>query len=70
MGDRPARPAGRSKWAPWWVYVVLLLAANALRQAIVPFGTVPEWANAVLAVTVAAALFVFITAAHRARAGR
>ena len=55
-----------SRWAPWWVYVVVILGANYLRQLVLPFGTVPEWADVLLAVGLAAVLVIVITAVHRA----
>lgn len=61
-------PTGTSqdrRWAPWWLYVVVIVGANYARQMIIPFGTVPEWADVVLALALAAALFVAITAAYR-----
>jgi hypothetical protein len=61
------RPAVRSKqrWAPWWLYLVLFLALNYVRQWLVPFGTVPEWVDVVLALAIAAAVGVAVTLAYR-----
>ncbi len=61
---RPASDATR-RWAPWWVYVLVILGGNYLRQAIVPFGTVPQVVDVLLAVAIAAVLFVVVTAVHR-----
>lgn len=54
------------RWAPWWAYVIPIIGINYLRQVALPFGTVPEIADALLAVVIAAVLFVAITAAYRA----
>ncbi|CAN5332239.1 hypothetical protein BH24ACT9_BH24ACT9_12950 [soil metagenome] len=47
------------------MYLIIILGANYLRQAILPFGTVPEWAVVLIAVTVSVILFVAITAVYR-----
>lgn len=60
-------PTTAPRWAPWWVYVVVILGANALRQALMPVGTIPEWAVVVATVGLSAVLFVFVTAAFRTR---
>jgi hypothetical protein len=31
-----ARRSAHAKWAPWWAYLVSILAINYLRQALVP----------------------------------
>ena len=41
------------------------LGANYLRQAILPFDTVPEWAVVLIAITISGILFAAITAVHR-----
>ncbi|MFW3171977.1 hypothetical protein [Geodermatophilus sp. CPCC 206100] len=66
MTQRSAQHERTSRWAPWWVYLVLILAANYLRQLALPFGTLPEWGDVLLAVGIAAVLFVAVTAVHRA----
>ncbi|SFT55786.1 hypothetical protein SAMN04487904_103419 [Actinopolyspora lacussalsi subsp. righensis] len=60
----------RGRWAPWWMYVLLIVGANQLRQLILPFGTVPEWADVVIAALVAAICFALITLVYRAGADR
>ncbi|SDP70096.1 hypothetical protein SAMN04487905_107179 [Actinopolyspora xinjiangensis] len=62
--------ATRGRWAPWWTYVLPIVGVNQLRQLILPFGTVPEWADVVIAVLVAAACFALVTLVYRAGAGR
>lgn len=54
---------------PWWVYLLIILGANYLRRAIVPFGTVPEWADVAIAVAASVLLFMVITAVYRITAG-
>ena len=66
--ERPSDNA--SRWAPWWVYVAVLVGANWLRQYILPFGVLPEIADGGLALALAAVLFVIITAIHRGRRRR
>jgi hypothetical protein len=63
--QRPAGPDRDDRWAPWWVYLIIILGANYLRQAILPFDTVPEWAVVLIAITISGILFVAITAVHR-----
>jgi hypothetical protein len=63
---QPSPQRETSRWAPWRVYLILILGANYLRQLVLPFGTVPEWADALLAVSIAAALFLAVTAVYRA----
>lgn len=53
------------RWAPWWVYVGVIVGGNYLRQWLLPFGTVPEWADVVIAVVLAGLLFVGTTFAYR-----
>ncbi|WP_201298329.1 hypothetical protein [Nocardia sp. CY41] len=59
----PAR--GDRKWAPWWAYLAPILGVNYLRQIVVPFGTVPVIIDVLLAVMLAGAVFVLITAFYR-----
>src|SRR5262249_35573697 len=49
----------------WGVYVAAIVAVNSARRAVIPFGTVPVWADALIALAIAALLFVAITAVHR-----
>ncbi len=68
MSEQPATTSDRktpSRWAPWWVYVLVILGANYARQLIMPFGTLPEWAVVLIAVAISVTLFVVITAVHR-----
>ncbi len=52
------------KWAPWWVYLGVIIGTNALRQFVLPdFGTPAT--RVVTAVAVAVVLVVAITIVHR-----
>jgi hypothetical protein len=62
------RSAAARRWAPWWSYLVLILAANYGRQAVVPADAIPNWVDAAIAIALAAVMFVAITAAFRAMA--
>lgn len=59
------RPTMTTKWAPWWVYLVIIVAANYLRRAALPDGSAPV-VRVVLALGFSAALFVTITIIYRA----
>ncbi len=63
---RPSEQRKRPRWAPWWVYVIPILGVNYLRQWVLPYGTVPEAVDVILALGIAAVLFLAITAAFRA----
>jgi hypothetical protein len=58
-----------AKWAPWWIYLVIILGANALRRAALPDANTPTL-RVVLALAVSAALVLIITVAYRAVARR
>lgn len=57
---------GTDRWAPWWAYLVPILGLNYVRQLVLPFGTLPEIVDVVLALSIAGVLFVLITAGYRA----
>ncbi|MPV37266.1 hypothetical protein [Georgenia subflava] len=62
----PRTPADRpGRWAPWWIYLVVLLGANYLRSWLMPVGTVPEVAVVAIGLAQAAVLFVVVTALWR-----
>ena len=68
--NQQRRPqAATTKWAPWWVYLVIIVGANYLRRAALPDASTPALRVA-LALAVSAALFVIITIAYRAVARR
>jgi hypothetical protein len=72
---RGAEPPSRQapplrQWAPWWVYLGVILGANYLRQLLMPAGTVPEWTVVLIVLALSAALFVASTAVYRATGRR
>jgi hypothetical protein len=62
----PQRPTTTTtaRWAPWWVYLVVIVGANYLRRAALPDGSTPALRVAV-ALVLSAALFVVITIVYR-----
>jgi hypothetical protein len=52
-------------WAPWWIYLIVLLGANYTRQLVIPFGAIPEWAVVLVVLAGSALLFGIITVAYR-----
>jgi hypothetical protein len=71
---RPARNEGgimdkqtyERRWAPWWIYLIVLLGANYLRQLVMPFGTIPEWAVVLVVLAGSVVLFGVVTVTYRA----
>ena len=63
------RPQDSGRWAPWWAYLVPILALNSLRQVLVPPGDVGDGVSVALAVSTAAAVAVLVTALHRSLRG-
>jgi hypothetical protein len=51
------------RWAPWWVYVVVLVPANIAKQA--ALGDAPVGLNVALTVLLVAAGIVVVTALYR-----
>lgn len=54
-----------ARWAPWWVYLVIIIGANYLRKAALPEGSVPAL-RVTLALALSAVLFAVITVVYRA----
>ncbi|QWF22210.1 hypothetical protein KM427_00195 [Nocardioides sp. LMS-CY] len=67
QGHEPAsnQPTTSAKWAPWWIYLIVLLGANYARSAVLPGDSLPLPAIVAIAVGQAAVLFVIITAIWR-----
>ena len=43
MNQQPQeQPTTSTKWAPWWVYLVIIVGANYLRRAVVADGGIPR----------------------------
>ncbi|HSI31010.1 MAG TPA: hypothetical protein VK951_06755 [Miltoncostaeaceae bacterium] len=57
----------RSRWAPWWAYLVPIVLLNYLRIALVPPGEVGDAASVALFVATTLAVAAVVTALHRAR---
>lgn len=53
------------KWAPWWIYVGLIIGCNLGKQALIG-GKVPDAANVAITVVMVAILIFGITAIYRA----
>jgi hypothetical protein len=56
-----------SRWAPWWAYLVPLLAVNYLRQLLVPPGEAGDAVSVALFVVTTGAVVLAVTAMHRLR---
>ena len=61
------RDTTRSRWAPWWAYLVPIVLLNYLRIALVPPGEVGDAASVALFVATTLAVAAVVTALHRAR---
>jgi hypothetical protein len=57
----------RSRWAPWWAYLVPILALNYLRIALLPPGDVGDAVSVALFAATTVAVVVVVTALDRAR---
>jgi hypothetical protein len=60
-------PRTPARWAPWWAYVVPILALSYLRQALVPPAEVGDALSIALFVLTAVAVAAIVTAVHRSR---
>ncbi|MEV0715024.1 hypothetical protein [Asanoa sp. NPDC050611] len=58
------KKAGNRRWAPWWLYLVVLLPANLAKQA--ALGDAPVALNVAATVALVGAGIVVITALYRA----
>ncbi|MGY4720612.1 hypothetical protein [Naumannella huperziae] len=71
MTQRRQAPEARARatsgrWAPWWIYLIVLLGTNYLRSYFLPGGSMPLAVTAAIAIGQAVVLFVIITAIWRA----
>jgi hypothetical protein len=64
--DQPAADGPARRWAPWWWLRRFPPRSNYLRQALVPGGTLSEWAVVVLVVAMSAVPFAIVTIVFRA----
>lgn len=65
--ESPVRSATTSaeKWAPWWVYLIVIIGANFLRSQTIPLDTWPALAVVPVAVGQALILFGIVTVVWR-----
>lgn len=61
----PRRPAASKAWAPWWIYLMVLLGANYLRIYLLSGSGLSVPVGAIIAIVQAAILFVLVTAIWR-----
>lgn len=61
-----SRSQSSGKWAPWWIYLIVLLGANYVRGYFLPGSSLPLPVTAMIAIGQAAVLFVIVTAIWRA----
>lgn len=52
-------------WAPWWAYVVPILALNYLRQVLISPDDVGDVANVAMFAVLSVAVVVLLTLAYR-----
>lgn len=55
------------RWAPWWAYLVPVLAVNYLRQVLVPPGDAGDAISIALFAVTTIAVILVVTALHRLR---
>ena len=58
------QPTTSTRWAPWWVYFVIIVGANFLRRALLPDVGTPAL-RVVIALALSAVLFAAITIIYR-----
>ena len=63
------RPTTVARWAPWWVYLVVIIGANYVRRAAFPDAGTPAL-RVVVALVGSAVLFAAITVVYRVAVGR
>lgn len=64
--DTASNKPATAKWAPWWIYLIVLLGANYVRSYFLPGGSMPLPVTAAIALGQAALLFLIVTALWRA----
>ena len=60
-----ARRRAASPWAPWWAYVVPILALNYLRQVLIRPDDVGDAVNVALFAALTLIVAVVVTVVHR-----
>jgi hypothetical protein len=56
-----------NRWAPWWVYLLVVAPANLGKQALLP-GDTASWLTAVSTAVVVVVGIAVVTAVYRASA--
>jgi hypothetical protein len=54
-----------SRWAPWWIYVLLIVPANLGKEQLLP-GDAAWWMRAGLTATILVGGIALVTAVYRA----
>jgi hypothetical protein len=62
------RKANDGKWAPWWIYVVLIVGCNLVKQKLLEGQ--PAALNIAITAVLVAVLFFGITAVYRGIASK
>jgi hypothetical protein len=57
--------ASSSRWAPWWAYVIPVLAVNYLRQLALPPAEVGDIVSVALFAAITVLVVVAVTTAYR-----
>jgi hypothetical protein len=64
-GTSPRPAEAPSRWAPWWVYVVVIAPANMAKEQVLS-GEVGWPVRAALTIAIVVAGLAVVTAVHRA----
>jgi hypothetical protein len=67
VGVSSASRGAGSRWAPWWAYVVPILALNYLRQVLISPDDLGDAANVAMFVGLTLAVAAVVTVVHRHR---
>lgn len=65
-GVTTVAPERASRWAPWWVYVLVIAPASLGKEQLLPADT-DWWLRAALTTTIVAAGIALVTAVYSAR---
>jgi hypothetical protein len=63
------RPVRSSRWAPWWLYVLVIAPANIGKEQLLPDDTA-WWLRAMVTAALVAAGVALLTAMWRVHRGR
>jgi hypothetical protein len=59
------QPTTSTRWAPWWLYLATIVAANYLWRAVLPDASTPAL-RVLVALAFSAIVFLAITVTYRA----